>query len=237
MPASDYEAPLYRKVLDALARWLGKIKAAVLGPSGQPDPSAVLSRRPAWNAEVDALMPELERIAAAGWNFASDQTFVSTSSFIIADMARAENFLRNISNEVYALLVAEMVDGQLAGEGVDELRARIDRVLDVTGSARWTNRARVIAQTESNRAWNAGVYGSALYYEPPTGKGWLKTWVTNLDGRERPSHHRADGQTVPLRDFFQVGTPPFPMQYPGDPRAPADEVIGCRCSLDLKEAT
>lgn len=237
MPASDYEAPLYRRVLDALARWLRKVRDAVLGPFGQPDPSGVLSRRPAWNKEVDSLMPEIEKIAAAGWNYASEQAYVPTSAFIISDMARAENFLRNISNEVYALVVAEMVEGQTAGESVEQLRERIDRVLSMTGSTRWTNRARVIAQTESNRAWNAGVFGSALYYEPPTGKGWIKIWRTNLDGRERPSHHKADNQTVGLRDFFQVGTPPVPMLYPGDPRAPAKEVVGCRCSIDLKEAT
>lgn len=236
MAASDYEAPLYRKVLDALARWLRKIRDAVLGPFGQPDPSAVLSRKPAWNKEVDRLMPELEKIAAAGWQDQSGKTYVSTSSFIIADMARAENLLRNIADETYALVVAEMVDGFAAGETVDELRDRIDRVLSVTGSTRWTNRAQVIAQTESNRAWNAGVYGSALYYEPAQGKGWIKIWDTNLDGRERPSHRRANGQTVALRDSFQIGTPPTPMLYPGDPRAPAREVINCRCSVDLKEA-
>jgi hypothetical protein len=237
MPASDYEAPLYRKVLDALARWLGKVKTAVLGAFGQPDPSAVLSRRPAWNKEVDALMPEIEKITAAGWEDASGKEYVSTNSFIIAESARVANFLRNISNEVYALIVAELIEGQQAGETVDELRDRIDRVLTVTGSARWTNRARVIAQTESNRNWNAGVYASALHYEPATGPGWLKIWQAHDDDRTRPSHNRADGQTVGLRDFFQVGSPPFPMLYPGDPRAPAREVVGCRCELDLVERT
>lgn len=233
MSASDFEPSLFTKVFGALSRWLKKVKDAVLGAFGQPDPSAVLGRRAEWNREVAGLMPSLEEIAAAGWREGSGRPFVSTSSFILADFARAANFLRNVANEVYALVVAEMIEGQQAGEGVDELRDRIGRVLDASGNNLWLNRARVIAQTESNRAWNAGVYASALYYEPATGAGWTKIWVTRMDGRERPSHRRANGQEVPLRDYFQVGG--VPMRYPGDPSAPPAEVIGCRCSLDLKE--
>lgn len=235
MAAADFEQGLFAKVFGALGRWLGKIRDAVMGAFGQPDPSAVLSRRAAWNQEVANLMPSIEEVAAAGWEDASGRTYVSTATFIMADLAKAENFLRNVANEVYALLVAEMIDGQQAGEGVDELRERIDRVLSLTATPRWRNRAQVIAQTESNRAWNAGVYNSALYYEPATGPGWIKIWVSRMDGRERPSHRAADGDTIPLRDFFQVGTPAVPMRYPGDPFAPAEEVINCRCSLDLKE--
>jgi hypothetical protein len=235
--APDFEPGLFTKVFAAFGRWLAKVRTAVLGAFGQPDPSAVLGRRSEWNREVENLMPSLEEIAAAGWRDGSGRPFVGTSTFILSDLARAKNFLRNIANEVYALLVSEMIDGQQAGEDVEGLRLRIERVLDLTGNNLWAHRAQVIAQTESNRAWNAGVYASALYYEPATGAGWTKVWVTRMDGRERPSHRAANGDAVPLRDYFQIGTPPVPMRYPGDPAAPADEVIGCRCSLDLRETT
>lgn len=235
MSATDFVAGLFTKVFGAFGRWLAKVRQAVLGSGGQPDPSAVLGRRSEWNREVENLMPSLETIAAAGWVDGSGHPYVSTSTFIMSDLARAKNFLRNVANEVYALLVAEMIDGQQAGEGVEGLRDRIEKVLDLTGTNRWAHRAQVIAQTESNRAWNAGVYASALYYEPATGKGWTKVWVTRDDGRERASHRRADGQEVPLRDYFQVGG--VPMRYPGDPAAPPDEVINCRCSLELKETS
>lgn len=541
MSATDFVADLFTKVFGAFGRWLKKVRDAVLGSGGMPDPSAVLGRRSEWNREVENLMPSLETIAAAGWVDGSGHPYVSTSTFIMADLARAKNFLRNVANEVYALLVAEMIDGQQAGEGVDELRTRIERVLDLTGTNRWANRAQVIAQTEclagdslitsanvaaayrrwyegpwvevvtqsgnqlsgtpnhpvltrrgwvglglltegddlicddvqlqhamasghphveacpstiaqlfdslaavrvlggvragepdfhgdgregdvdvalpyrplrvgrfapveecraevvlegadlhqvllacegvrmgpgvcacelgglaevahgvtgrldesrhrvtsaadiashalrafalevagddrlavqvlteagvaaatiaggapccraladggtaalevahdrvdavaglladggdadpsqikldqvmavrriefaghvynlttvdgyfayrgaytgnTNRAWNAGVYASALYYEPATGAGWSKVWVTRDDQRERPAHRAADGQTVPLRDYFQVGG--VPMRYPGDPAAPPELVINCRCSIDL----
>jgi F like protein len=231
--AADFEGGLFTRVFAALGRWLKKVRDAVLGAFGQPDPSAVLGRRSEWNREVANLMPSLEEIAAAGWADGSGRPFVDTSTFIMADLARAQNFLRNVANEVYALLVSEMIEGQQAGEGVNELRTRIERVLDLTGTNRWANRAHVIATTETTRAWSAGVYASALYYEPATGVGWVKIWVTRQDGRERPSHRRADGQTVPLRDYFQVGD--VPMRYPGDPAAPPKEVVGCRCHIDVRE--
>jgi hypothetical protein len=83
MAASDFEQGLFTKVFAALGRWLRKIRDAVLGAGGQPDPSAVLSRRSAWNKEVANLMPSIEEIAAAGWTDSSGRPYVSTSTFII----------------------------------------------------------------------------------------------------------------------------------------------------------
>jgi len=58
-----------------------------------------------------------------------------------------------------------------------------------------------------------------------------KEWITILDGRERDSHHEADGQ-------IQVATMPFIVQgemlmYPGDTffGASASNIINCRCSV------
>lgn len=233
MAASDFEPNLFERVFATFGRWLRKIRDAVLGSGGAPDPSGVLSRRAAWNDEVTALMPELTKISAAGWQDASGKTYVSTNSFIIAEQALVANFLRRVPDEVYALIVAELIDGYGAGENVDELRDRIERVLSLTGTERWTNRARVIAQTEANRAWSAGVYASALYYEPITGRGWQKVWDTRMDGQERVSHRNANGQVVALRDEFQVGR--VRMLYPEDPRAPASQVVNCRCQIGLRE--
>lgn len=56
-------------------------------------------------------------------------------------------------------------------------------------------------------------------------------WVTMGDHRVRDTHQGAQGQTVSYDEWFQVGG--TPMEYPGDPAAPIDETINCRCVLTL----
>lgn len=56
-----------------------------------------------------------------------------------------------------------------------------------------------------------------------------KRWLSASDGRVRPDHATAHGQTVPLEEAFSVGG--AAMQYPGDPAGPPAEVFNCRCTL------
>jgi hypothetical protein len=52
----------------------------------------------------------------------------------------------------------------------------------------------------------------------------VKTWVTTLDGRERPEHHDADGITVPVDQ-------PFPVD--GGVMVPGQGVYNCRCTFTV----
>lgn len=55
-----------------------------------------------------------------------------------------------------------------------------------------------------------------------------KRWITRHDSRVRPTHSRADGQTVPIDRPFKVGG--FSLMYAGDRSASdASETAGCRC--------
>jgi hypothetical protein len=56
-------------------------------------------------------------------------------------------------------------------------------------------------------------------------------WITTGDNRVRDSHRAAQGQTVAADEWFRVGG--VPMEYPGDPAAPRDEIANCRCVLTL----
>lgn len=57
--------------------------------------------------------------------------------------------------------------------------------------------------------------------------GAYKRWVTMHDDRVREGHSLADGQEVPLGSPFVVDGE-F-LQYPGDPRGSAGNVVNCRC--------
>jgi Phage Mu protein F like protein len=68
--------------------------------------------------------------------------------------------------------------------------------------------------------------------KPNEANGYLeKTWNSLMDGRERPTHHEAHGQTVAVTEAFDVGG--SELRFPGDASlgAPLKEIINCRCYL------
>ncbi|MFJ1706882.1 phage portal protein [Kitasatospora sp. NPDC088346] len=59
--------------------------------------------------------------------------------------------------------------------------------------------------------------------------GLVRRWVAHDDGRTRPEHEAADGQTQPLGQPFAVGQDL--LRHPGDPQAPPGQALNCRCRL------
>jgi SPP1 gp7 family putative phage head morphogenesis protein len=97
-------------------------------------------------------------------------------------------------------------------------QSRID-----SAQSTWQARAKRIARTESTGALNAGAYAAYL----AEGVEALE-WVATTDGRTRPSHAAADGQVVAIGFPFSVGG--ASLRFPGDPTAPASQVVNCRCT-------
>jgi predicted ABC-type ATPase len=60
----------------------------------------------------------------------------------------------------------------------------------------------------------------------PEGANFKKMWLTRGDAKVRESHRLLHGQTASVGDSFKPG-----LSYPGDPSAPLDERINCRCFL------
>jgi hypothetical protein len=56
-----------------------------------------------------------------------------------------------------------------------------------------------------------------------------KRWQTRMDANVRPLHRNLQGDWKPLGKPFKTGG--FNIMYPGDPEAPLDLTIGCRCHL------
>lgn len=233
------EQGLFVEMIRIFADFLRRVIDAVLAGFRRfgitPDPAGVYEVAPWWNGEIDRLVADdLEEIAEESWRtvvkrLGLDVPFVSTDTFIQAQFALTRNLLVRIPDEVYNLIFAELNDGVNAGEDPKQLAQRVNSVLSMTNSERWPERARTIAVTEANRANNAGAYAAGLQSESIEGIGLRKRWMATEDARTRPDHRHADGQVVPLRQPFMVGG--WPLQFPGDPTGPPEQVIWCRCAL------
>jgi hypothetical protein len=161
--------------------WLPRVNAAVTDTARRlgllPDPVAVYMVSNRWNNMVDEmLIPDLRATAAIGWSEAFQQpVFSSTSAHVMEALNTSRNLLSNVPNEVHAMVVDEISDGLSLGESRQQIIERVDSTLSMTGSDRWTNRARMIATTESVRASNAGSLAAAIQAERSLGT-LLKTW-------------------------------------------------------------
>ena len=93
-----------------------------------------------------------------------------------------------------------------------------------------------IVRTEVNRAANLGVKtgGSSFKYEQN------KVWISVHDHRTRgvlptssADHYHMDGQTIPFDGLFQDPRNGHQLDFPGDPKAEAEDTINCRCTMGL----
>jgi len=57
----------------------------------------------------------------------------------------------------------------------------------------------------------------------------VKTWITTLDGRERPTHHELHGNTVPIDEPFANGD-----MVPGDGTGVEGIEYNCRCVMTVR---
>lgn len=110
----------------------------------------------------------------------------------------------------------------------------------VHGEARATDdvtdgRSTLAGQIEPDNVISVDVCAfSGHVYDLTTDGGWyvansLLLHNSTEDKRTRPTHVEADKQRTLLTSPFTVGG--ASLQYPGDPRGPAQEVINCRCTL------
>lgn len=110
-----------------------------------------------------------------------------------------------------------LLQGVANGETVDELAVRVRSVF--TDLSSW--RGQMIARTETVGGFNAASHRTASDSGITTARVWLATG----DSRTRDSHVSADGETLTSFDAkYSNGC-----RFPGDPAAPADETIMCRC--------
>jgi SPP1 gp7 family putative phage head morphogenesis protein len=138
-------------------------------------------------------------------------------------MQIARDWVRQSADRLYKLtavtqaMIFEIVQDV---DTVEELSGAIDDIYAVMKGSRTDTIARTEVLAASNFAAFAVYDDANIPY---------KGWVAILDAKTRDSHASAHGQRVPMDMPFDVGG--TPMMYPGDPSAPANEVINCRCTL------
>lgn len=129
------------------------------------------------------------------------------------------------------IAAARNADKDLTGQ-------QIDLAVERYRSAQVAARAETIARTEMLKNVHAGVSAA---FEQAISRGDVdadqieKTWHHALRGRySRPDHEAVDSTTVSYADTFDVGG--VAMRYPGDPSAPAEQVVNCRCTVSHRLA-
>lgn len=219
------------------------VPAGVSGPSGPPppagpiDPSAIFDQG-YWNDRLEGILRPYYDAAGAQAEanvrqhlelppgFDDGGTHGAVRQFL---EARGNQTSPRINQATYEEIVRQLQAGVEAGEGQQALAKRVDQVFETADRVR----ARRIAQTEVQAALNgsANAYAEALPAGTVGSKRWLAHWppTGGEDPRTRDTHRLAAGQTVPLGAPFYVGG--FPMQHPGDPAAPPELTVNCRCAL------
>lgn len=186
--------------------------------NGFPDDSA-------WRRLVDRhIRPAVRRIFDAAYlrlAAARDTTGQAADAFTSGLADRLAAFPRNVFDRVRRAVAA----ARDRGETPTQLR---DRVTDLMTLEEWDGQVMTMTRTETMTALNAGALAGAINEQQRTGDTWQKRWQATRDARVRHTHAEADGQIRDLFDPFTVGG--HPLQFPGDPRGPAAEVINCRCS-------
>ncbi len=117
--------------------------------------------------------------------------------------------------------------------------SRIDAMVERYRQNMIGYRAQVIARTESLRAVHAGtheLYRQAVDNGDVDADQLTRSWVHTGHGKDsRPGHIQMNGQTRGPFDPFD-SPDGAQLMYPGDPDAPPDETVQCRCTVATRFA-
>jgi len=162
---AQYEPPLYEAYLDMMVEWLAAVKAAIFAGGVArlalvPDPMAVFSQSPKWDALTSKYTEDVARevLAAPYRNLFADGTLFESRPFVRNWIADRANRLQQVPNEVYGA-VAQIVDSATTnGASIPDVQAQVEQLFTDAGVQQWKNRARTVARTEVVGAYSGGQF-------------------------------------------------------------------------------
>jgi len=163
-------------------------------------------------------------IEAAGFELWSDELgkddpLTMPAAEVLQVLGERENRLKGAGEKVWTEVKDELEAGIKNGDTIDELAARVKTKFKGIES----KRAKMIAITETTVVYESArdmVFRAA-------GVQWTMWVHSGLADHARLNHQGGDGQIRELGEQFDLGS--AKLFYPGDPAAPASEVIGCKC--------
>ena len=121
---------------------------------------------------------------------------------------------------------AEVLQGILQGESMDEIADRLSQVIGMNLRSA-ISAARTMVTSAENKGRQDG-------FERAAAMGIIleREWIATSDGRTRDWHRELDGVTVGVDEPFEnaIGK----IMYPGDPSANGANVWNCRCTIAAK---
>lgn len=141
--------------------------------------------------------------------------------------ARIVTITGTTQERITSVVESVLSEAELNGYGIDKIKTTLKDAIGANFRGNAMARAKAIAQTEMISSSNQ----ASTYAADSTGMEYRKYWSTSHLQGIRPSHIIAEQDSIQrggLRkdELFANG-----LRFPGDPSAPADEVINCRCSV------
>lgn len=182
-----------------------------------------------WNRQMkDDLEPLLKAIVDESASLVGEQAGMDATpdeddvkEYIDNQVVRAQQINESTKEEIAAALIVAMA---LTAESEDDRSGLLRAAIAAIFANLLGKRRRIAAEHETQTAMNAGTYFGSRMIGAPT-----KTWKTRKDARVRQAHSILDNKTVSIDDGFAAGD--TVLRFPGDPLAPPNLTINCRCKL------
>ena len=123
------------------------------------------------------------------------------------------------------LINAQLLQGIMQGESIPEMAKRMQTVAnsDLAGATRTARTMHTAAQNAGRQSGYNKAAKQGIIFE----KTWISARQINVT---RDTHYALHGTTVPYNEMF-VTDADNELEFPGDWRAPGEEVYNCRCTM------